>query len=69
FVDRDLIGETSYYYRISCVDKGDQGNGYFSFPLESLLSDIKFIKGFMGREKIYNDIRISRYILDILFSP
>jgi hypothetical protein len=38
FNDTGLNAETSYYYRVSCLDKGDQGNGLFSEVGESPLS-------------------------------
>jgi len=38
FTDTGLDAETSYYYRVSCLDKGDQGDGLFSEVGESPLS-------------------------------
>jgi fibronectin type 3 domain-containing protein len=40
FRNTGLPAETTYYYRVSCIDKGDQGNGLDSIPLESPLSNL-----------------------------
>lgn len=40
YTDTGLSQKTTYYYRISCLDKGDLGNGLFSLVLESPLSPI-----------------------------
>lgn len=41
YSDTGLMEKTTYYYRISCLDKGDQGNGLFSLVLESALSGLQ----------------------------
>jgi titin len=40
FIDTGLDDNTRYYYKVSAVDLGDQGNGLFSIVLESDLSEL-----------------------------
>jgi fibronectin type 3 domain-containing protein len=35
YSDHGLTAKTTYYYYVTCLDKGDLGNGYFSSVLES----------------------------------
>jgi len=38
YIDTGLLSETTYFYGITCIDKGNLGNGYFSLEMESPFS-------------------------------